>query len=906
MPLTAQLSQAGEDAKRAVRHFSFFSFTENNNNTNTVCTIKSAPPRSPDVLNMLATKSGWLYKRNEQHVWQARWCCVVPHTFLYYFDAHPAGENGEALPILQPPSSTQQDQWNRAVEKGYGSRPPRQEKRANFGSFFPSSTAAAGKDAEEAMTPANAIDDDAVPEGSGAASQLKAQQPAGIIDLECYTAIHRSSEDGRVMEFAGDDDLNPDLRAFYFCAGHDEDVQDWIGALLHNRHTALLDECDAYKQVCDGFSQQLQLLHSSLDDAGVQLEEAQQELYRVRSQQEDVRRQCWRRLDETVLTEARNNASTSVTSFYSTGTTDGTTNNKSSNNKNDNKTLRALRDDLRTALERIRAQDMGVPVLMQTVTEHILAMEDALDQEFQQKVQLQTDWQQSGQSDQAKVDQLTAEMEQMKAKHANEMADLNKKYEQMQSSVQEMSKELDTAQKALASKELEMTMHGSQQRNAVKELQQHKKILKKEVLELRAAHERLQRQVEKEQHVGQQKAMQAEQEKQKCTLLEKYVEKMESQVQVQQNMMEMMSHHGSVYGGGSVYGAEQGYPPRAVVPTDADPVPQASAAEDMPDRVGRDRGAHDDAPRGRGMMVMPPQQNRRMRRTGGYNVDDIDNKSHVSELTEDRTQRYFEASQHFSYDPSPRASSRQQQHPPHPFRTSSTPRQQGPPSIIIGVQNADAEEQLHQESPAHQPSPLLDTIQGSASSLGGQQATTPNHSDMPRTASNSSLVSTDKKKMSVAQRARLEAAQGKTTPVRARLELDKPESDVKKDSESAQQGEKSGLWRRMEEAVLGPRSDEEGDDDSSAGSSLRSTRVTDYSDANYTHATDEEKKSESTPALSLQERSRLQRERQLQVLREKGILSGDTATDASVVSGTSLARSVASLRSPATAQTPKR
>ena len=87
--LTAQLSQAGEDAKRAVlsrttgvlHKSSWFS------NLNTVCTIKSAPPRSPEVLQMLALKSGWLYKRNEQHVWQSRWCCVVPHMFLYYFDA---------------------------------------------------------------------------------------------------------------------------------------------------------------------------------------------------------------------------------------------------------------------------------------------------------------------------------------------------------------------------------------------------------------------------------------------------------------------------------------------------------------------------------------------------------------------------------------------------------------------------------------------------------------------------------------------------------------------------------------------------------------------------------------------------------------------------------------------------
>ena len=40
---------------------------------------------------MLGTKCGWLAKRNEQRVWQKRWCVVVPHTFLYYFEASPAG-----------------------------------------------------------------------------------------------------------------------------------------------------------------------------------------------------------------------------------------------------------------------------------------------------------------------------------------------------------------------------------------------------------------------------------------------------------------------------------------------------------------------------------------------------------------------------------------------------------------------------------------------------------------------------------------------------------------------------------------------------------------------------------------------------------------------------------------------
>ena len=66
--LSGQITQASEDAKRG-----FFERTHLSNslwfsNLNTTCTIKSAPPRTPDVLSMLAVKSGWLFKRNEQHV----------------------------------------------------------------------------------------------------------------------------------------------------------------------------------------------------------------------------------------------------------------------------------------------------------------------------------------------------------------------------------------------------------------------------------------------------------------------------------------------------------------------------------------------------------------------------------------------------------------------------------------------------------------------------------------------------------------------------------------------------------------------------------------------------------------------------------------------------------------------
>jgi hypothetical protein len=57
-----------------------------NANNNVTSTIKSAPARTPDVLQRLASHSGSLSKRNDGNEWRQRHCYVVPHSFLYYFE----------------------------------------------------------------------------------------------------------------------------------------------------------------------------------------------------------------------------------------------------------------------------------------------------------------------------------------------------------------------------------------------------------------------------------------------------------------------------------------------------------------------------------------------------------------------------------------------------------------------------------------------------------------------------------------------------------------------------------------------------------------------------------------------------------------------------------------------------
>ena len=53
---------------------------------NTTITIKSSPPKTARNCSLLGVRSGFVTKRNEQNSWQRRFCVMVPHTFLYYFE----------------------------------------------------------------------------------------------------------------------------------------------------------------------------------------------------------------------------------------------------------------------------------------------------------------------------------------------------------------------------------------------------------------------------------------------------------------------------------------------------------------------------------------------------------------------------------------------------------------------------------------------------------------------------------------------------------------------------------------------------------------------------------------------------------------------------------------------------
>lgn len=770
--LTAQLSQASEDAKRAVLSRTGVHWFSN---LNTVCTIKSAPPKTPDVLQMLAVKSGWLFKRNEQHVWQSRWCCIVPHMFLYYFDALPT----TATP-LPPVTAQQQMEWNQAIQMdGF-----KQHEKRGF-SLFPNnnnnSNVPTIDEETTATTPAAAANSSSSAAAASAAAAAKfastTMQPAGIIDLECYTTVHRSDRH-HVLELCGDDTVNPDLRAFYFCAPTSDDKDDWTDALLNGRHAALLDEVDAYKQVSEGFASQLQTLHCELDELQAANEILHEGSYQVRSMQEEQRRNVWKQAAQAlerppVVVSSSSSSSTAIII----------------------QTVETLREQVPLSSH---CQE-SMPQVVQILCDYLAQLEDNLTTCHEQYRSAQQQLQITGATDQQLVQSLQQEVESLKQ---NVQLQLHKQAQQQETwatQMQQSQKEVQDLQKELSATKLEMTMVASQQKNKLSLLNEHKRILKKEVIDMRSKLEDAYSELNALRHKHESSQMMVQQEKQKSHLLERYVEKMESQVKVQQNMMEMMSQSGA----GSVFAG-------SVPPILASNSRHDSEEGDIvhPMRVTTTT-THNKVTTPHPLTTQQQQQPSRI---------DADEKSHMSELTEDRTQRQLEY-----YDsPSPRIGRRVM---------DSSPR---PPSYILGNPPPPASS----ATSATPPPPMMmmmrtppqHNVMSSSSSL--PPVPRPRGDWLPPRSSDAASVN----HMSVAQKARQDAERS-TTPVRVRLDQQTLQRVNHQNNNNSTGGggggpwkrhNSSGLWKRMEEAVLGPRPDDMESD--ASASSIYSTRVTDYTE----------------------------------------------------------------------------
>jgi len=539
---SAHLKQKSEDLKVQILNSAPTSIKSHSwlSNLNTTCTIKSAPPRTPEVMAMLAVKDGWLVKRNEQHVWQRRYCCVVPHTFLYYFEAEPNwidegdsnGYEGSAdskskLYVAGGKETEDrnnaaiiedQDRLNEAVKNGFNSdyQSSSNEKIHSWGQNGHGKSQHSSREILRGPTTTN--------------NHLL---PVGIIDLECYTNVNRSTVGDTVFELTGDSITNPDLRTFYFQAGSVDDAELWTKALLGDRHSALKDESEAYRQVCDSFQLQLQSLSDMIDTADVKAVNAEKELYRVRSTHENIRVRIINIVREVLETDCwgRQNPrheekSSSDTIFNALG----------SMRTSSLAQLDKVKDDPRTE------GATHVVTLMAEYLATITASYTSLKIELTGMEQRLT---RSANIDKAtlseieiKLEHMGSELEQERAQHKEQISKLKDKYFKERSVMEELEQSLQT-------QSLEFTMYKKHAKSKLQELSKHKKILKREVIECRKNIDELGSERDAACHQIEQFKLQYETEKEKNSVMERYMEKLENQVQTQHNMMEMMSQTGS-------------------------------------------------------------------------------------------------------------------------------------------------------------------------------------------------------------------------------------------------------------------------------------------------------------------------------------------------------------------------
>ena len=144
---------------------------------------------------------------------------------------------------------------------------------------------------------------------------------------------------------------------------------------------------------------------------------------------------------------------------------------------------------------------------------------------------------------QAKYDQLERESREKEVAYQKRAAELEGELKSLQESHAEVENHLQQSR-------MEFTMYQSQSKAKMGETSQHKKILKKEVIELRKRIEDIGSDADASKHEADRLRTDLETERQRNATLERYIERIEKQMSNQQNMceqmMEVMSQTGSI------------------------------------------------------------------------------------------------------------------------------------------------------------------------------------------------------------------------------------------------------------------------------------------------------------------------------------------------------------------------
>jgi hypothetical protein len=556
---------------------------------------------------MLSSKCGWLVKRNEQHVWQKRWCCVVPHTFLYYFEASPevktdedgnhevwsgGGINLNAAAVVVPFHDLDQEALNAAVKDGIDEINDHTTAAANKMSLYPSlpnimggGNAANGDADNDNGVMSGGIahwDPDGTPMNKGndnngtyqfASSNL---QPVGIIDLECYSVVNRSKVNPTVLELAGDAITNPDLRSFYFQSATIEDADCWTKALLTERHQSLKDETEAYRQVCESFPLQLSNFSEMINEAEAKAENMEKEAYTVRCAAEEGRRKvvaavremlerkCW----ETGGSKSSDDdifGGTKAASSPSSSTRGGGAKKLPSDSLLDSvldshfEKLETNRSAFLRELESALASPTSVATSnvvppVQTLVDYTSAIVGSFGDLRNQLQKYEEDLVKSVKQDQSHLEALKGDIRGRDEK----LADAKKEHEriasELEGELEESRREVEELAKQLEAQRMEFKMYQNTTKTKLTELQQHKKILKKEVIEMRKRIDESESESTSVAHEYGKVKSKYQTQKEKNVMLARYVDRLEKQVGVQQNMMEMMSQTGGASFVGKVVG----------------------------------------------------------------------------------------------------------------------------------------------------------------------------------------------------------------------------------------------------------------------------------------------------------------------------------------------------------------
>ncbi len=543
---------------------------------------------------MLSSKCGWLVKRNEQHVWQKRWCCVVPHTFLYYFEASPevktdedgnhevwsgGGINLNAAAVVVPFQNVDQEALNAAVKDGYDEDldPNSGGRMSLYPSFMGGNAGDQHVDNDHGVLSGGVVewDPDVTPLNKGENSNGTYQfassnlQPVGIIDLECYSVVNRSKLNPTVLELAGDSITNPDLRSFYFQSATVDDAECWTKALLTERHQSLKDETEAYRQVCESFPLQLSNFSEMINEAEAKAEHMEKEAYAVRCSAEEGRRKvvaavremlertCWE-------TEGSRNQSRDGDLFGDTlgGSIGGakTTDVTKSASDIEKSLLDSVLDSHFEKLETNRAAFLreleaalasptsvatsNVVPSVQTLVDYTSAIVASFGDLRNQLQKYETDLVQSVKQDQTQLEALKGDIQGRDEKLADAKQEHDRITSELEAELEASRREVEQLSKQLEAQRMEFGMYQNATKTKLSELQQHKKILKKEVIEMRKKIDESESESTSVAHEYGKMKGKYQSQKEKNAMLARYVDRLEKQVGVQQNMMEMMSQTG--------------------------------------------------------------------------------------------------------------------------------------------------------------------------------------------------------------------------------------------------------------------------------------------------------------------------------------------------------------------------